>query len=870
MNKLIFNSLMLWILSCSCFAQGFHDVSIQHTIFHQYEGGVYGGGVSFYDFNNDGWDDLSFPDASGNSQFYINQNGIFQQLSLAQSFPGKIKSFVWVDYDNDGDPDLSYTEEDGIFRLFENRGDLVFQEVSLDFPSNVNASNSGISWADYDNDGWLDFYVCRYIRYIDGALEELTNLLFKNNGDGTFTDVTESAGVGNGYTQSFIGTWADFDDDGDLDLHIANDRYLFPNALYENNGDGTFTDIAAQSGTDIRILAMTSSVADYDNDEDLDIYCTNGYDGNHLHRNNGDFTFEDLFEDSSGTDLYSFTWGANWIDYDNNGWKDLYVCTGSPENSDNIMLRNMEDGTFEETTDIIPNSMRDTHGVAKGDFNNDGLYDLINLNDFPYKARLLENRDNSDNNFIKVSLIGTASNRDAIGSKIIYYIQDKSYTEFTTCGSDYCSQDSQRKILGMGEYKLIDTLMIKWPSGLVEKHFSIPCGQNLKLTEGETLSATIDQSGSVVDESEIISICQGQEVTFELVEDYSDIVWSNGNEGSILIAQESGDYWAEIYITDQFFFNSDTIHVQVNPLPVVESLTTENPSCFGVEDGSCTIAYSFQSSQGEAVLEEYMAYSLGAGSHTVLIEDENSCVTPVYFDLIQASEIVTIPYTLDVSCAGDDDGLVSFSSFGGAGNYTYVFENAVDPFWLESGIYNFVTIDSDGCGSEGSFVIEEPDELIISVVTIEYDPDLDLSYVEFDITGGTPPYDFYWDDMQSPNHSFIDVESGGYCFEVVDFNWCDAAECINLGVTNSLNEIHQSSTIQVNSDDIDGLLNIGGMAIGKKIIQIFNSTGQLIKEQSSLNENLSFDVQHLQNGHYFGVVHGENGIQKFRFVKSTS
>ena len=162
--------------------------------------------------------------------------------------------------------------------LFRNNGQFNFQEVDLNISENIPTDNYGISWADYDKDGFLDFYICRYVDNAFGQ-ETVTNLLIKNNGDGTFEDVTIQAAVGNGYQQSFSSTWADFNKDGNIDLYVVNDRTMWPNVLFLNNADGTFTDASVSSNSDVAVDAMTSTIGDMDNDRDLDIYVTNGSPG---------------------------------------------------------------------------------------------------------------------------------------------------------------------------------------------------------------------------------------------------------------------------------------------------------------------------------------------------------------------------------------------------------------------------------------------------------------------------------------------------------------------------------------------------------------------------------------------------------------
>ncbi|MDX1702203.1 MAG: VCBS repeat-containing protein, partial [Melioribacteraceae bacterium] len=291
------------------------------------------GGVSFFDYNNDGWDDLTFASKENIPvKFFQNNSGNFTEQMFNISILGHSKQVLWVDYDNDGDNDLFVTKLDGPNKLYQNDGSFTFTDVTVDagFPS-INMYTYGASFGDYDNDGNLDLFLSNKD---DSFL--IPNKLYRNNGNGTFTDVSITAGISTSGHLSFCSSFFDFDKDGFQDIYISNDRFANKNILYKNDGDGTFTDVSLSSGTDIAANAMSTTIDDYNNDGWLDIYVTNTSEGNYLLKNNGDGTFTNVAS-STGTIFNSIGWGANFFDADNDTDMDLYVSSMIDDSSSGLL-----------------------------------------------------------------------------------------------------------------------------------------------------------------------------------------------------------------------------------------------------------------------------------------------------------------------------------------------------------------------------------------------------------------------------------------------------------------------------------------------------------------------------------------------------
>jgi hypothetical protein len=266
--------------------------------------------------------------------------------------------------------------------------------------------------------------------------------------------------------------------------------------LYENNGDGTFTDVSAASGADLPMDAMGIAQGDYDNDGDLDLYVTNGTEGNALFRNNGNSTFTNLAT-PLGLRVGKVCWGDNFFDYDNDGFLDLFAVASSPSSQDptlsNPFFRNNGNGTFTEMTGIgiDDDGASISYGTAIGDYNNDGFYDLAVLNGDGFNSRLYENSGGS-NNWIKISLTGTASNRDAIGTWIEVTSGTNTYYRYTDCGISYSSQNTGDVIIGIGTNTAIDSIKISWPSGVEDVYTNPAINQTLNIVEGGSCLSLID------------------------------------------------------------------------------------------------------------------------------------------------------------------------------------------------------------------------------------------------------------------------------------------------------------------------------------------------------------------------------------------
>ena len=639
----------------------------------------WGSGVSFYDFNQDGWDDISICMENDSLVFFMNDNGVLIEVSSFVFGDGAVKHLLWVDYDNDGHLDLFVSVKDGQYRLFKNDGNFNFSDVTVAAGLSMsNASHWGASFADIDNDGYLDLYLAKYSAgFLETDLDRL-NQLYHNNGDGTFTNITLSAGVGDSIRPSFQGIWFDYDLDGYTDLYVINDRVLWNNTLYRNNGDLTFTDVTEFAGLGMHGQdPMTLTIGDFDNDGDLDIYLTNTgaipslQKKARLYVNNGDGTFTNQAE-QFGVDCSHWSWGALWIDYDNDTWQDLLVATGLPNtvvNQDTLNHFYINQGGQYFTLDNSPfpsEYITKSYSLAKGDINNDGYADILILNNEPDEPFLWQNSGGS-NNYIKITPQGTVSNKMAIGTWVKVFVDGQQYTKYTFCGENYIGQDSQHLIFGLSTANNVDSLIVTYTSGHTDKYYNLSVNKSYVVTEGETLTASIVDSSSGF-------LCVGDTIQINLQgNSFTQVTWSNGDTSNVINVFASGLYYAALQSEQGVLYYSDTVELNFLPAPfLVEDIT--NISCHGGSDGAITIneVPSHMLPFNSSILwsdssSTFSLQGLSEGTYFYEYTTDYGCFLSGQVQIESASPILLNINVIDES--GNQDGEIDFMIFGGTQPY---------------------------------------------------------------------------------------------------------------------------------------------------------------------------------------------------------
>src|SRR5438876_8130315 len=502
-----------------------------------------GGGVALLDYDNDGLLDIFFtngakiedpmpddklPDKSDrkfwNRLYRQNPDGTFTDVTEKAGLSGMPQNHYDMgvavgDYDNDGFEDIYITGFGGN-TLYHNSGNGTFTDVTHKAGVAAGGWSASAGFFDYDNDGKLDLFVTRYLnwsfqtnRYCGEKrpgyraychpdnYDGVTNILYHNNGDGTFTDVSAKAGIANPNGKGLGVSFADYDGDGFTDIFVANDSVQ--SFLYHNNRNGTFSEVGLLTGVGYNedgktFAGMGVDFSDYDNDGRPDIFVTDLSNERYkLFRNNGDGSFREMTNASGlgGATLTFSGWSTHLFDYDNDGWKDLFVAQGHvmdtiEHTSPNVkymepplMLRN-EGGHFVR---VIPGPAFQAdwagRGAAFGDHDNDGDVDIV-VNNLGQKASILRNDGGNRRNWIGIRTVGTKSNRDGIGSRV-KVVSASGLTQFFIVNTaiGYLSASDKRIIAGLGSDSFAKIVEITWPSGVVQKLDNVKAGQILEVVE---------------------------------------------------------------------------------------------------------------------------------------------------------------------------------------------------------------------------------------------------------------------------------------------------------------------------------------------------------------------------------------------------
>ena len=494
-----------------------------------------GSGGALFDFDND--NDLDLYLVQGNSlspstepppknRLYRNDRGIFVDITASANVGDASYGLgaVAADYDGDGNRDL-YITNLGKNVLYRNNGDGTFTDVTEKAQVGCPLLSASAAFADIDGDGDLDLYVCNYVEY---ALETdipcyykntlriycgpneyhgIADVLYRNNGDGTFTDITKSAGVYEPTTRGLGVVFTDVNNDGWVDIYVAND--MSPNTLFMNQGNSTFREEGvlrgvAYNGDGLANGSMGIDAADYDNDGDIDLWVSNfSLEANCLMQNDGSGYFEDVTFDTNLADpsFYSLGFGTRFIDFDNDGWLDLLVGNGhiwdnvkqidaKMSYAQPVQLFHNQGGTPQNHTgftEITAEAGLDkTHYVVRGmlfgDIDTDGDVDVV-LCQSNRPTVILSNEVGNANAWLTVKLVGTDGNTDAIGAQVQLEVGGTTFLREIICGASYLSGNALRLTFGLGSASRVDNLQIRWHNGNVQELGELPIRQSITFSQ---------------------------------------------------------------------------------------------------------------------------------------------------------------------------------------------------------------------------------------------------------------------------------------------------------------------------------------------------------------------------------------------------
>ena len=739
--------VLLWNISSS--GQTFTDVSVPagFSVLSQSEG--WGNGVSFYDVDEDGWDDLTVCIAGQPTRFYRNELGLFVLHTFFFN-DVETKSCLWVDLDEDGDNDLFVTRYNAPHQVFKNLGDLIFEDISFLY-SNLYTPNQyawGASFGDFNRDGFVDLSIANY------GLDGMPNTLARGTGNGLFQPLVLPPVTSSSKT-SFQPVWLDLNRDLLQDLYIIND-HSFGNEYYVQENLGVFEDKSIVSGLNIPSSAMSNAWCDFDRDGDMDVYITNTIQGNRLMVNDG----ENFFSDQAvveGVVLNAWTWSALWIDAENDGWDDMYIASKDLVNTypqDNFYFKNNA-GSFEAiNSNGLSNQVNGGYASAKGDFNNDGKSDIVLNTESNSKYKLYKNDDSSNNNYLKFRLEGRLSNRNGIGTYYEYWFGGQRKVGYTYCGEGYLTQNSQNIILGLGDATLVDSLHLHWLSGVIDVHYNLTANTFLVFTEAETKP----QIASSKQE-----LCPSSDSAELSITDWPFVVWDNGSLSATRTITVPGSYAAEV---STGFGHSITLSKFIHEsFPPDVLYTVIHPTCFGIPNGQ--IHAEWQTASDTLSIHNT---NLGEGSYFFPIVFGEGCTAQLSAELQYPLPLNVEATSQPANCAGSYTGAIALNVSGGTQPYNFGEGSSLVISNLNANNYNGILFDTKGCEISWSASVEEPSPIIVTGIeqmpSVYNDGNIVLS-----VSGGIQPYDFQWSNGCVSMEN-LNLQAGDYLVSVTDSNGC--------------------------------------------------------------------------------------------------
>ena len=893
MSRRLFSCIALIFAFNALCAQVFEDVTQSQGIAALNASTLYGTGSSCFDVNEDGWDDLTICIAGGATRLYMNNQGVFQ-LHAAFENIYDAKTCLWGDYDEDGDNDLFIIKRDGPSQFFVQTDSLVFvnQTSSLNFPFNAANNSFGAALGDYNRDSFLDLYIANYSTAAVGGIK---STFLTNNQNGGFSHSLH------GYNRNhFQPAFIDLSRDRYQDIFILND-FRTGSELYTQDIPGVFTDQTpggsfGLSGA-LYLDAMSNSWCDYDNDADLDIYIANtpNY-GNFLFENNGSNSFTNV-ADNVGAALDKWSWSALWFDLENDGWNDLIVDERhlNPLYTSlfgNHVLRNNQ-GVFSiDNTTGISGLPYGYFTSSKGDFNNDGLYDLYLGAEMGFQSRVFQNNTVTENNYVKCRLKGRLSNHNGVGTYIDYYLNGEHRIHYTQLGENYLCQNSQNYIFGIGANTQIDSLKLSWISGLVDTYYNIPANTTHLFVEGETMpqiqaskaflcpngndslqlsipswsmhtwsnGSTSNSIWVTVPGVYTVTVGTGYGHTIqlnysvevssmdELLIDRSHVLCNGTATGAIQITSinsgeilyDQNNLFAGLYVIPLTVADGCVVQQEISiyePMPLYLTLDTVVNACFGQASGSAVIQ-AFEGTPPYSGFDDFgflNLYDLAAGEYADTVLDANGCLASYLFAITEIPEAIIEMTSPNWVCTGES--VVFEANVSGIGsNY---FWDVIGPGTiLGAGTQSFSVVDSLLCVTSIDVTIQEiPSPAITANIFSE--SVLGLGSISLDIVGNYPPYTATWlSGFVGLNYSELTL--GNYTVSIADSLGCTTdttfAVLYNFidNVIESIDFIVDWKTGQLKYIGTERLFGL----------EIFNAVGQLVFTKSSLgmNESLHLNI----------------------------
>ncbi len=701
-------------------------------------------GIAIHDINADGFDDIAVAENMHGISIWLSNGTGFSWLASIELVQD-IKQICFVDADNDADLELFACAYGGGIYLYDSN-DLVNWNLIQNTFTEYWGFHYGASWADYDRDGDLDVFVCQYVDFLYS--QGMPNLFFENLGDYNFIERSNDLGLSQVTNNSFQSVWFDFNHDGWVDLYVINDHDV-PNLFYRNVHGEYFVESAQDIGADVSMFCMSNSISDFDNDGDWNIFMTDDNDPVLLDLSE-DMVYSNI-ADSMGFESLSNGWGALWIDVDYDGDEDLHIAQGwvdAPE--ENLFYFNEEAGftEFNQFDSVAYSSFIN----AKGDFNNDGRWDLVIRNEYPSLLQIGMGVPSSSSNWLKINLEGLHANSFGVGAVVRVYAGGIVQQFINHCGENYIAQNSSSTIVGLNNWNLIDSVSVIWPNSAMEKWYGLEVNQTYNLLEGSSI-----QNDTLFIN---VSICQ-ENSSYNLPETW----YSDANQSDSIVTINFGTNDFEIF-NPWGWSRPCRIHAVQVPQSVLELEKV------WICDMQMYVTNWVSEEPLELVGLNYPSDTLPSGIYPVQWMNNGGCWQEEQVELAS----ITFPQLQlllpDTICSQDS---VLFE-YNWEGGYLPLWVNDI-PDVIVPGDYEVSYADSMGCVHTSGFSVESWDTFSI---THEVEMVGNLANVELDIQGGYPPYEVVMNGTILTDWNWTSDVAGEFVLEVTDGHGCHVYETITI------------------------------------------------------------------------------------------
>ncbi|MFM7618721.1 MAG: CRTAC1 family protein [Bacteroidota bacterium] len=796
----------------------------------------FGTGLSSFDVDEDGWDDYTICSWNTPTRFFKNING---QFVLTKSFPNNkdATACVWSDLDNDGKNDLIVIRRNAKPQLWWQENNFEFSLDTVSLHSDFLPTNSPYSVAtgDYNRDGNLDVAITNY-SYNFG------NRIFTNLGE-RFFSLGSFGNINYNGVLSFQPAWIDIDFDLYPELYIVNDHSA-PCELYKFNEFGFFDNITNSFHLENTSDAMSNSWVDFENDGDFDVFVSNGTNQPNSLSINDNYNFNNQGP-NQGLIYPLESWGGLWIDIQNDGWNDLLICTNEGIGTGNLNNKFFLNQSG-QLNSIFVSDLHDSpigyHCAVKADFDNNGTSDVFlspeyylanpSINSSQKKALLTS--ENS-NHYLKFRLSGRWSNRNGIGTRYEIHAGELHYVGYTQTGEGYLSQNTQNIICGLGLNTLVDSLILYWPSGIIDKHFALSSDTFVTLEEGETINLFKITPANCLDSLNHVASSI-----------FPYLIWSDSstdnpystNQNNLTVQTNTG------------FGRTVPLNISIPEyIPPVIQTTLSPPLCPGINNGSIS---SFLIQNEFDTLSFIHSDSLSHGNHSISHTSDLGCTFTEVYSLEYTSILSIQNISITPTCWNNTSGQIELEVVGGQNPYNNSFNSGIIQYAnLPAGNVNISIVDSLLCSIDTLLFIPEIQEPDIIIST----DSASSPFYLFTASSPNSILDFLWNNSTSGDSLSLIIEQNQFIqLTATDNLGCMLDTIFEITIPNDVNELPVGYFRQIGC----GLFWISQDDLHD--FRIFDLSGRIILTESILPSNSQIN---LPLGIYF--IHSrETGLVKLQ------